>query len=57
MREDETLLEFTEQEPDDNSGSRADNRFSYQVNWALKKLLDLEELGSELYGLPVREEI
>lgn len=47
MKEDATLLEFTDQEPDENSGSRADNRFGYQVNWALKKLLDLEELGRD----------
>lgn len=47
MKEDKSLLEFTEQMPDDNSGSRSDNRFGYQVNWALKKLLDLEELGRD----------
>ena len=47
MEEDKSLIEFTEQMPDDNSGSRSDNRFGYQVNWALKKLLDLEELGRD----------
>lgn len=47
MEEDNTLLEFTDQLPDDNSGSRAENRFGYQINWALKRLLELEELGRD----------
>lgn len=47
MGEDISLSEFTEQIPDDNSGSRAENRFGYQVNWALKHLLELEELGRD----------
>lgn len=44
MEEDKTLLELTEQIPDDKSGSRAENRFGYQINWAFKRLLEFEEL-------------
>lgn len=33
--------------PDDNSGSSSSNRFAYQKNWALYKLLELEQLGRD----------
>ena len=47
MEINKTLLELTEQNPDDNSGSRSENRFGYQINWALKRLLELEDLGRD----------
>ena len=31
--------------PSDIGGSTADNGFSFQKNWALKKLLELEDSG------------
>lgn len=33
--------------PDDNSGSSSSNRFAYQKNWALFKMLELEQLGRD----------
>ena len=33
--------------PDDNSGSMASNRFGYQKNWPIYKLLELESLGRD----------
>lgn len=33
--------------PDDNSGSTASNRFGYQKNWPIYKLLELESLGRD----------
>lgn len=33
--------------PDDNSGSSSSNRFAYQKNWALYKMLELEQLGRD----------
>lgn len=33
------MIEFP---PDDNSGSSSSNRFAYQMNWALFKMLELE---------------
>ena len=33
--------------PSDIGGSTADNGFSFQKNWALKKLLELEDSRSE----------
>ena len=44
IEEDKTLLELTEQIPEDNSGSTASNRFGYQKNWPIYKLLELEIL-------------
>lgn len=38
------MIEFP---PDDNSGSRTSNRFAYQKNWALYKMLELEQLGRD----------
>lgn len=39
--------------PSENSGAMAANRFAYQVNWGLKKLLELESksLGTGSVGL------
>ena len=47
MEEDKTFLELTEQIPEDNSGSTASNRFGYQKNWPIYKLLELELLGRD----------
>lgn len=51
MRENKTsetaaqqLIEFA---PDDNSGSSSSNRYAYQKNWALFKMLELEQLGRD----------
>lgn len=41
------MLEFTKQPPDDNSGYSASNRFGYQKNWPVYKLLELELLGRD----------
>ena len=38
------MIEFA---PDDNSGSSSSNRFAYQKNWALYKMLELEQLGRD----------
>lgn len=38
------MIEFP---PDDNSGSSSSNRFAYQKNWALYKMLELEQLGRD----------
>lgn len=38
---------FVEQPHDDNSGSTASNRFGYQKNWPIYKLLELELLGRD----------
>ena len=38
------LIEFV---PDDNSGSSSSNRYAYQKNWALFKMLELEQLGRD----------
>lgn len=38
------MIEFA---PDDNSGSSSSNRFAYQINWALYKMLELEQLGRD----------
>lgn len=38
------MIEFV---PDDNSGSSSSNRFAYQKNWALYKMLELEQLGKD----------
>lgn len=43
------LEELAEINPDDTSGSMASNRYSYQVNWALKKLLELEMNPNQNY--------
>ena len=39
----ELVIQF----PDDNSGSTASNRFGYQKNWPIFKLLELESLGRD----------
>lgn len=33
--------------PKENAGSKSSNRFGYQINWGLKKLLMLEESGED----------
>ncbi len=38
------MIEFA---PDDNSGSSSSNRYAYQKNWALYKMLELEQLGRD----------
>ena len=45
MRED--VKELIEKVPDDNSGSMASNRFGYQKNWPIYKLIELESLGRD----------
>lgn len=45
---DETALQqMIEFSPDDNSGSSSSNRYAYQKNWALYKMLELEQLGRD----------
>lgn len=41
------LQKLVEQIPDDNSGSTASNRFGYQKNWPIYKLLELESIGRD----------
>ena len=41
------INEMLESFPDDNSGSTASNRFGYQKNWPIYKLLELELLGRD----------
>lgn len=47
MEEQDGLKELIIQFPDDNSGSMASNRFAYQKNWPIYKLLELESLGRD----------
>ena len=41
------LFDLVNNTPDDNSGSTASNRFGYQKNWVIYKLLELEMLGRD----------
>lgn len=41
------LEELVKQTPDDNTGSMVSNRFGYQKNWPIYKLLELESLGRD----------
>ena len=41
------VQQMIELAPDDNSGSSSSNRFAYQKNWALYKMLELEQLGRD----------
>ena len=47
MKDREYLKEIVENIPDDNSGSPVSNRYGYQKNWAIYKLLELENLGKD----------
>ena len=41
------IEEIAKTQPKENAGPRTSKRFEYQMNWGLKKLLDLEASGSD----------
>ena len=43
-----SIEKLAQTRPKENAGSRSSNRFEYQINWGLDKLLKLEE-GNEDY--------
>lgn len=45
MANNEVVKQIIETIPDDNSGSSTSNRFGYQKNWAMMKMLELEMKG------------
>ena len=47
MEQREDIKELVIHFPDDNSGSMTSNRFGYQKNWPIYKLLELESLGRD----------
>lgn len=47
MEERDDLKEIVANIPDDNSGSPVSNRYGYQKNWAIYKLLELEQLDKD----------
>lgn len=47
MEQQNAIQELLIQFPEDNSGSMASNRFGYQKNWPIYKLLELESLGRD----------
>ena len=40
-------IDLTKKKPRETSGASSANRFSYQVNWALSKLIELHKQGKE----------
>lgn len=43
----EAVRQIIEVKPDDNSGSTISNRYGYQKNWAMMKMLELERHGRD----------
>ena len=43
----EAIRQIIELKPDDNSGSTISNRYGYQKNWAMMKMLELERKGRD----------